>query len=139
QQLHPIGLDQDVDDERASGLSLAVQAVAAVGDQGARGQPVANRSARAAALEWGAHLPSSRPADGPRTRYVSCANWRSRATSVSSSRAAVSRRGRSGAPPPSVTGAIPSRISSSSPTSANCPTSSPPPTSHTFLPPGARA
>jgi hypothetical protein len=42
QQLHVVRLDEEVDDERASGLTLAVEAVAAVGDQWLRGQPVAD-------------------------------------------------------------------------------------------------
>ena len=41
---------------------------------------------------------------------------------------------RRGIPPPSVTGAIVTRTSSSSPASANCPARSPPPTIQTFLP-----
>src|SRR5207244_3693681 len=56
EQLHTVGLDQQVDDERASGLSLAVQAVTAVREERIGRKPVANRSAAAATLTWGAHV-----------------------------------------------------------------------------------
>src|SRR5689334_16190830 len=49
-ELDPVGLDQQVDDERAAGLALAVQAVAAVGEEGIRRQPVADGAARAPAF-----------------------------------------------------------------------------------------
>ena len=55
----------------------------------------------------------------------------------SSSRSSI-RRGSSGAPPPSVTGAIETITSSSSPASANWPARSPPPTIQMFRPPAAR-
>jgi hypothetical protein len=57
QQLDPVGLDQNVDDESAAGLLLAVEAVTAVDEEGLRRQPVANRATRAAACH--ARRPSS--------------------------------------------------------------------------------
>jgi hypothetical protein len=56
EQLHTVGLDQQVDDESASGLSLAVQAVTAMREERIGHKPVANRSAGAATLTWGAHV-----------------------------------------------------------------------------------
>ena len=53
-QFDSIGLDEDIDDERAPGLPLAVEAVAAVCEQRFRREPVPNLSAGAAALE---HVP----------------------------------------------------------------------------------
>jgi predicted DNA-binding protein (MmcQ/YjbR family) len=50
--LHPVGLNQDVDDERASSLPLTVQAVATVREERIGRQPVANGAAGAAAFEW---------------------------------------------------------------------------------------
>ena len=50
EQLDPVGLDQQVDHERASGLPLAVQAVAAMGEERIGREPVANRAAGAATL-----------------------------------------------------------------------------------------
>src|SRR5205809_2235807 len=50
EQFYPVGLDQQVDDERASGLPLAVQAVTTVREERIGCQPVANRSAGAATL-----------------------------------------------------------------------------------------
>src|SRR5262249_43827545 len=61
------------------------------------------------------------------TLYVRLANCRSRSTPMSVMRPTI-RRGSSGAPPPSVTGATLTMISSSRSWSANCPTRSPPPT-----------
>src|SRR5205807_76127 len=55
EQLHTVGLDQQVDDECASGLSLAVQAVTAMREERIGRKPVANRSAGAATLTWDAH------------------------------------------------------------------------------------
>src|SRR5581483_8638896 len=55
QQLNTVGLDQQVDDERASGLPLAVQAVTAVDEHRLGCQAVANRSARATALALRTH------------------------------------------------------------------------------------
>src|SRR5206468_5241829 len=49
-QLHAVGFDQQVDHERAAGLPLAVQAVAAVDEERIRREPVANRAAGTAAL-----------------------------------------------------------------------------------------
>jgi hypothetical protein len=48
--LDAVGLDQDVDDERATGLPLAVEAVAAMHEKRVARQPVANRSTGATAL-----------------------------------------------------------------------------------------
>ena len=56
EELHAAGLDQRVDDERASGLPLAIQAVTAVHDQRVGGQAVANGSARAPTLGCDAHV-----------------------------------------------------------------------------------
>jgi hypothetical protein len=50
EELDAIRLDQDVDSERAPRLALAVQAVAAVDEQGLGRQPVADGPARAAAF-----------------------------------------------------------------------------------------
>ena len=44
EQLHTVALDQQVDDERASGLSLAVQAVTAMREERIGRESVANRS-----------------------------------------------------------------------------------------------
>src|SRR5262249_17893399 len=52
-QLDPIGLDQEVDDERAPGLPLTVEAMAAVDEERLRREPVAHLTARAAALADG--------------------------------------------------------------------------------------
>jgi len=51
QQLDAIGLDQQVDHEGAARLPLAVQAVAAMREQRLRGEAVANRPARARAVQ----------------------------------------------------------------------------------------
>jgi hypothetical protein len=59
-QLDPVRLDQQVDDECAPGLPLAVQAMTAMNEQRIRCEPVANGSAGAAALTWDIHLSSSR-------------------------------------------------------------------------------
>jgi hypothetical protein len=50
EQLHTVGLDQQVDDESASGLPLAVAAVTAMREERIGRKPVANRSAGAATL-----------------------------------------------------------------------------------------
>jgi hypothetical protein len=50
QQLHAVGLDQQVDDEGASGLPLAVQAMTAMDEERIGRKPVANRSAGATTL-----------------------------------------------------------------------------------------
>jgi hypothetical protein len=50
EQFHTVGLDQQVDDESASGLPLAVQAVTAIREERIGQEPVANRSAGAATL-----------------------------------------------------------------------------------------
>ena len=55
QELDAVGLDQQVDDEGASGLALAVQAVTAMREERIGRKPVANRSAGAATLTWDAH------------------------------------------------------------------------------------
>ena len=55
EQFYTVGLDQQVDDESASGLPLAVQAVTAVREERIGRKPVANRTASAAALTWDAH------------------------------------------------------------------------------------
>src|SRR5437762_1777469 len=55
EQFYPVGLDQQVDDERASGLPLAVKAVTTVREERIGCQPVANRSAGAATLTRNAH------------------------------------------------------------------------------------
>src|SRR5690349_20062864 len=46
--LDPVGLDKEVDDERATCLALAVQAVAAVDEERLARQPIAHRTARTA-------------------------------------------------------------------------------------------
>ena len=51
QQLDAVGFDQRVDDERAAGLPLAVEAVTAVREERVRRQPIPNLSAGAAAFE----------------------------------------------------------------------------------------
>lgn len=55
EDLHPVSLDQQVDDERAAGLALAVQAVTAMDEHRLRNQPVSNASARASALAISTH------------------------------------------------------------------------------------
>jgi hypothetical protein len=55
EQLHTVGLDQQVDNECASGLPLAVQAVTAMREERIGRKPVANRSAGATTLTWDAH------------------------------------------------------------------------------------
>src|SRR6266498_3357678 len=50
-----VGFDQQVDDESATGLPLAVQAVTAMCEERIGRKPVANRSAGAATLTWDAH------------------------------------------------------------------------------------
>src|SRR6185437_7640493 len=50
EQRDTVGLDQEVDHESASGLALAVEAVAAVDEERIGGQPVANRTTGAAAF-----------------------------------------------------------------------------------------
>jgi trans-2,3-dihydro-3-hydroxyanthranilate isomerase len=55
EQLHAVGLDQQVDDESASGLPLAVQAVTAMCEKRIGRKPVPNCSAGAATLTWDAH------------------------------------------------------------------------------------
>src|SRR6266508_1643815 len=55
EQLHTVGFDQQVDDESATGLPLAVQAVTAMCEEQIGRKPVANRSAGAATLTWDAH------------------------------------------------------------------------------------
>jgi hypothetical protein len=64
-QLDPVRLDQQVDHERAPGLALAVQAVAAVCEQRLRREPVADSSAGAATLACFAHLASCRRPEKP--------------------------------------------------------------------------
>src|SRR5262249_51124126 len=51
EQLDAVGLDQEVDHERASSLPLAVETVAAMDKERLGGQPVANRAAGTAAFE----------------------------------------------------------------------------------------
>jgi hypothetical protein len=53
EELDSVGLDQDVDDESAPGLPLTVQAVTAMDDERLGRKAIANRSAGAAALDWG--------------------------------------------------------------------------------------
>src|SRR5207237_5446397 len=55
EQLDAVTLDQHVDDEGASRLPLAVQAVAAMDEERVGRQPVANRSATAATFQCSAH------------------------------------------------------------------------------------
>src|SRR5207249_1682698 len=55
EQLHSVGLDQQVDHEGASGLPLAVQAMTAMREEWIGRQPVANRSTRATTLTCDAH------------------------------------------------------------------------------------
>src|SRR4029079_15441174 len=50
EELDPVGLDQQVDDEGAAGLALAVQAVAAVDEERIRAEVVADRPARTPAF-----------------------------------------------------------------------------------------
>ena len=59
EQLHAIGLDQQVDDEGASGLPLAVEAVAAMDEQRIGREAVPNRATRAAALADSAQTAAS--------------------------------------------------------------------------------
>ena len=71
EQLDAVRFDQEVDDERAPRLPLAVQAVAAVGEERIGGQPVPNRAAGAAAFDRNAHdlivvPPSPRRPEPPR-------------------------------------------------------------------------
>ena len=47
EDLDTLGLDQEVDDERAAGLTLTVQAMAAMNEERVRREPVTNASARA--------------------------------------------------------------------------------------------
>jgi hypothetical protein len=56
-QLYTVGLDQQVDDESASGLPLAVQAMTAMREERIGRKPVANRSAGATTLTWDAQDP----------------------------------------------------------------------------------
>jgi len=56
EQLDALGLDDQVDHERAPRLALAVEAVAAVRDQRLGGEAVANRSAGATAFPGVSHL-----------------------------------------------------------------------------------
>ena len=55
EQLHAVGLDQQVDHEGASGLPLAVQAMTAMREKRIGRQPVANRSAGATTFTRAAH------------------------------------------------------------------------------------
>src|SRR5207237_7741486 len=55
EKLHAFGLDEQVDDERATCLPLAVQAVAAVHEETLGRQPVPDRSAGATAFAGRAH------------------------------------------------------------------------------------
>jgi hypothetical protein len=55
EELNTVGLDQQVDDERASGLPLAVQAVTAMREERVGRKPVANCSAGAPTLTLDAH------------------------------------------------------------------------------------
>jgi hypothetical protein len=50
EQLHTVGLDQQVDNEGASGLPLAIQAVTAMNEERLGRKAVANRSAGATTL-----------------------------------------------------------------------------------------
>src|SRR4029450_10234221 len=59
EQLDPVALDQQVDDERAAGLPLAIQAMTAVDEERLRRQPVANLSARAPTLTCDTHCRST--------------------------------------------------------------------------------
>jgi hypothetical protein len=58
EQLHTVGLDQQVDDERVSGLSLVVQTVTAMREERIGRKPVANRSAGTAS-RWTLMISSS--------------------------------------------------------------------------------
>src|SRR5207248_103027 len=86
EQLDAVGLDQQVDDERAAGLPLAIQAVAAVREERLGRKPVANLSAPAAAFEHVGHDPGL---------FVKCAGSRrgggAGATPSSTSRRIASR------------------------------------------------
>src|SRR5215213_10203993 len=66
EKLHSVGLDQDVDHERAARLSLAVQAVAAVDEEGIGREAVANGAAGTTAVEG--HGTTSTTARQRRTR-----------------------------------------------------------------------
>src|SRR5437660_3404613 len=55
EELDPVGLDQQVDDERTSGLPLAVQAVTAMCKERLRPKPIANLPAGAAAFKHVGH------------------------------------------------------------------------------------
>src|SRR5512132_16057 len=55
EQLDTVALDQQVDDERAAGLPLAIQAMTAVDEERLRRQPVANFPAGAPTLTCDAH------------------------------------------------------------------------------------
>ena len=55
EQLHAVGLDQQVDDECAPGLPLTVQAMTAMREERLGREPVANRSACASTLIRIAH------------------------------------------------------------------------------------
>jgi hypothetical protein len=55
EQLDTVSLDQQVDDEGASGLPLAVQAMTAMREERIGRKPVANRSAGATTLTGDAH------------------------------------------------------------------------------------
>jgi hypothetical protein len=50
EQLHTVGLDQQIDDEGTSGLTLAVQAMTAMREERIGRKPVANRFAGATTL-----------------------------------------------------------------------------------------
>ena len=55
EELHPVGLDQEVDDERAARLSLAVQAMTAVHEEWFGNEPIADCSAGATTFTLDAH------------------------------------------------------------------------------------
>jgi hypothetical protein len=55
EQLDTVALDQQVDDERAAGLPLAIQAMTAVDEERLGRQPIANFPARAPTFTRDAH------------------------------------------------------------------------------------
>src|SRR5438874_2204899 len=67
EQLDAVGLDQQVDDEGASGLPLAVQAVTAMREERIGCHPVTNRSAGASTFTGNAHVLLLETGDGPWT------------------------------------------------------------------------
>src|SRR5829696_192548 len=55
EHLYAVSLDQQVDDESAAGLTLTVQAVAAMNEHRLRPEPVPDRAARASTVKLNAH------------------------------------------------------------------------------------